>query len=104
MLSEPGAQLAPGDLKDEQKPPLPAAKRTPPSPMCVPRSRQKCRLISSLKSFPVRATTEAAFRMLWLVLPQFPFLPLSSQDSSKTNFSAAARCLLLRNLRAGDMI
>lgn len=29
MLSEPGAQLAPGDLKDEQKPPLPAAKRTP---------------------------------------------------------------------------
>lgn len=29
MLSEPGAQLALGDLKDEQKPPLPAAERTP---------------------------------------------------------------------------
>ena len=37
MLSEPGTQLAPGDLKDDQEPPLPAAKRTPLLQCACPR-------------------------------------------------------------------
>lgn len=42
--------------------------------------------------------------MLWTAQPSLQDLLLHSQDSNQTNFSAAARCDLLRSLRTGVMV